>query len=119
MAAMTTFHEVVTGSAIGAGSSARIRDFSQFKSQRDYNICVRATGNATFRLNLLTTSDGGTTWVVAKQVASAVVSVDGGVAGYVNNAEINAAVGAEMAIEIWAVGGTLAYVADVRISTTG
>jgi len=65
------------------------------------------------------TPDGGTSKAVAKQVASSVVSVEDGTAGYVNAAELDIPVSGTMQLEITAVSGTLAYYYDKRFYYAG
>ena len=84
---------------------------------QDYRLIVRVTANQTFRLSILTTD--GTTTAVVKQVASAVVSVDGGATGYVNNAELDCPLGSNMAVQVWSVGGTSAGIYDYRMYQAG
>jgi hypothetical protein len=116
MAAITPIQGGGSGSGTGltAGSAAVIANFSQYDSKAT-RVVVRATGDQTFRLNVMATPDSGTSKAVVKSVASAVVNVDGGTTGYVNAAELDIVPHAEMSIEIWAVGGTLAYYVSKRV----
>ena len=107
-----------SGSGLAAGSDDIIHLFSRF-DHNDTRLILTVSGNNTFRLNVMITSDSGVSKAVGKQVASAVVLVDSGTAGYVNSAELDIPCRGEMQIEIRSVGGTLAYYYDKRFYYAG
>lgn len=104
----------ITG--VTAASSAVILSWNGW-GRKGTRVIVRVVGDATFRLNLLATPDSGTSKAVVKSVASAVVNVDGGTAGYVNAAEMDIAPHSEGQIEVWAVGGTLGCYVSKRVES--
>lgn len=99
-----------------AGTSAAIlRGLQQCSERANFRFVVNVAATGAFRLNYLFTPDGGTTWLIGQQVASAAVTVDGGTSGYTQNASLNVHLGYMFKIEIYNPGGgTIDYGFEVR-----
>lgn len=63
-------------------------------------VCSVAS-DVVIRLNYLISPDNGTNWVIGKQVASSVVTVDGATAGYVNSATLDVPIGFIYKVEVY------------------
>ena len=70
-----------------------------------YYIAMNVVSDNPFKLDYQFTSDGGTTWSIGNQVASATVTVDGGAAGFVNNAQLNFPVGYQWRVQVYQTSG--------------
>lgn len=83
------------------GVTIPIQPLHTCRERAGYYIAVNVTSDNAFKLDYQYTTDGGTSWYVGTQVASAAVTVDGGVAGYVNNATLNIPVGYQFRVQVY------------------
>jgi hypothetical protein len=89
-------------------------------NNEDLRVICRVASDTTFRLNLLSSSDGGATNYVIKQVASSTVTVDGATSGYVRVAELDVPWPAVGNIQVYnPSGGEINWIADYRIYRGG
>jgi len=78
-------------------------------------IEIYVVSDKAFKLDYQFTTDSGTTWYIGDQVSSATVTVDGGAAGYVNNASINIPVGYQFRCQVYQTsGGNAAFAYEYR-----
>ena len=104
-----------SGTGLAAGTAAQATSTRSCSGGVDTRLCLHARGDQTFRLNIVSSADDWVTYEIVKSVASGVVNVDGGTTNYVNTAELTDWISpSNWRVEIWAVGGTLAWKLDYR-----
>ncbi len=91
----TMTNQSIPATAVPALASHVNRDRSSMA------LLVIVAADHTFNLDYQFTPDGGANWYIGQQVASATVTVDGGLAGYTQAAVLNAQVGYEYRVQLW------------------
>ena len=108
------------GESLLATTAAVIRGLKQSRDREARRVIVRVAGTQAFRLNYFEPPDFGTSYTIAKQVASSTVTVDGGTAGYTQSAELDVPLGHLYKIEVYNPNATaMNYVYDLREYTSG
>ena len=103
------------GTGLGTATAATIRAKKTCKDRQSMRLIVRASATGVFDLNYFFTPDGGTTWCIGKQVPSSTVTVDGGDAGYTQNAILDVAIGFDYKVELYqATGVDITYAFELR-----
>lgn len=92
----------------------------QTQDRQDMRVICRVVGKGVIRLNYEFSPDQGTTWYVGKQAASAVITVDGDAAGFVNAAELDIPVGYWWRVSVYnTTAGAIDIVGEWRYYSAG
>lgn len=64
-------------------------------------LVINVSADHAFTLDYQFTTDGGTTWYIGYQVASTTVTVDGGAAGFTQNARMDIQLGYQYRVQYY------------------
>jgi hypothetical protein len=104
-----------SGSALGNGAAATIKDWTQVSHRSGLHIIVGAAATGSFKLDVLFSPDNGTTSFIHYTVSDATVVVDGGTALYVSQARLDTPCPFCYKVQIWNdSGGNIDYAYDYR-----
>lgn len=99
----------------GPDSNGNFQPYQQCNERQSIGLFVSAAGKGGFNLDYMFSPDGGTTWLVGKQVASATVTVDGGTASYVNAAQLDIHVGWQFKVILYNSGSSSDFAWEYRL----
>ena len=71
------------------------------KDRQSLRVFVAVCSDVVIRLNYQFSPDGGTTWLIGKQVAATTVTEDGGTSGYVKSCQLDMAVGYIWRVQVY------------------